>query len=83
MPRSNWSRALPHPIVIPSVMTLETLADVRALVEKHLPEHCRRKTTWRYVADRLAAAAKGGDIADVVVPLRMALSMEGVECRAP
>jgi hypothetical protein len=28
---------LPRPIIIPDVMELETLADVRSLVEKHLP----------------------------------------------
>jgi hypothetical protein len=29
----------------------------------------------------LDAAAWGGDTVDVAVPLRMVLSMEGVECR--
>ncbi|MGA2841734.1 MAG: hypothetical protein ABSG18_16430 [Steroidobacteraceae bacterium] len=80
MSRSNWSRALPRPLVIPKVMTLKTLADVRALIERHLPQHFRAKATWRYVAARLAEAARGGDTMDVAVPLRLVLSMEGVEC---
>jgi hypothetical protein len=36
--RSDWSRPLPRPLTIPTVMHLSTLADVRDLVEKHLPE---------------------------------------------
>ena len=81
MPRPNWSRALPRPLVIPKVMTLRTLADVRTLIERHLPQHFRAKPTWRYVGARLAEAARGEDTVDVAVPLRIVLSMEGVECR--
>jgi hypothetical protein len=29
-------------------MTLETLADVRELVERHLPRASREKATWRH-----------------------------------
>lgn len=81
MPRSNWSRALSRPLVIPKVMTLKTLADVRTLIEKHLPADRRDRPTWRYVAARLKEAAAGADTVDVAVPLQMVLSMEGVECR--
>jgi len=71
---------LPRPLVIPKVMTLKTLADVRALIERHLPPNFRAKATWHYVAARLAEAARGGDTVDVAVPLQMVLSMERVEC---
>jgi len=56
--RPNWSRPLPRPLKIPSVMTLKTLADVRELVG-HLPGECRERDTWRHVAACLSAAARG------------------------
>jgi hypothetical protein len=70
-PRPNWSRPLPRPLKIPSVMTLKTLADVRELV-RHLPAERRKLNTWRYVAKQLAAAADGGDINDVAPAGRLA-----------
>jgi hypothetical protein len=75
---ADWSLRLPRPLVIPKVMTL----DVRTLIAKHLPAHFRDKATWRHVAAELDKAAAGGDAADVAVALRIALSLEGVECRA-
>ena len=60
---------------------LKTLGDVRTLIAKHLPAHFRDKRTWQHVAAELDKAAAGGDAADVAVALRMALSLEGVECR--
>ena len=81
MPRPDWSRALPRPLVIPSVMTLRTLADVRELM-RHLPEDRRARSTWRYVARQLADAAAGAaDPADAAISLRLALMLENVECR--
>ena len=65
----------------PQVMTLKTLADVRELIERHLPAETREKSTWRHVATCLDKAARGGDTVDVAVPLQMVLSMERVECR--
>jgi len=32
MARADWSRPLPRPVVIPKVMALTTLPDVRALM---------------------------------------------------
>ena len=81
MSRQDWSRPLPQPLVIPGVMMLKTLADVRTLIERHLPAETRKKDTWLHVASCLAAAARGADATDVAVALLMALSMEGVECR--
>ena len=80
MPRPNWSRALPRPLVIPKVMTLKTLADVRAFM-RHLPVEHRKRPTWRHVAAELEQAAAGADTVDVAVALRLALMLENVECR--
>jgi hypothetical protein len=41
--RPDWSLPLPRPLTIPTVMKLSTLADVRDLVEKHLPAQYRPK----------------------------------------
>jgi hypothetical protein len=62
-------------------MKLITLADVRELIEQHLPAYCRDKASWRVVARDLRAAALGADPIEVSVALRMVLSLEGVECR--
>jgi hypothetical protein len=43
-----------------------------------LPEPFQLKTTWGHIAVKLDEAARGGDIMDVVVPLRMVLGMEGI-----
>ena len=79
MPRPDWSRKLPRALNIPSVMTLRTLSDVRELVQ-HLPREHRERETWQHVSDQLAKAAKGGDINDAVVALRLVLLLEQVPC---
>lgn len=80
MPRPDWSRALPRPLVIPDVMMLTTLDDVRTLMG-HLPEDRLQRQMWRHVALQLKQAAADGDTTKVSVSLRMVLSMEGIECR--
>jgi hypothetical protein len=80
LPSPNWSRALPQPLVIPEVMMLKTLADVRELM-RHLPADRRARSTWRRVAADIEVAAGGGDIEGAVIALRMVLMIEGVECR--
>ena len=80
MSRPNWKRPLPRPLKIPTVMTLTTLADIRELVERHLPAECRERETWRHVAAQMNAAARGGDIKDVVIALRLVLQLERVPC---
>ena len=80
-PRHDWSRPLPRPLAIPTVMRLEALADVRALVERHLPAQIRAKPHWRYVAAQLKEAAEGADPAGVAAALVIALALEGIKCR--
>jgi hypothetical protein len=76
----DWSRPLPRPIIIPRVMTLRTLADVRELL-RHLPKEHRAKHTWQHVTAQLDEAARGADPVDVSVALQMVLGMERVEYR--
>ena len=65
----------------PRCLTLETLADVRVLVEKHLPAEYRSKFTWRQPAGLLKRAAEGQqDVAEVSTALRIVLQLEGVKC---
>jgi hypothetical protein len=79
--RPDWSRPLPRPLNIPTVMKLSTLADVRDLVEKHLPQQYRRKPTWQHVSHEIAKAADGEkDMLEICVSLRLVLALEGVEC---
>ena len=79
MAHPNWSRPLPQPLVIPTVIHLSTLAEVRALLDRHLPPQTRNKPTWRYVRKKLDEAAYGGNMMDVAAALQIALKLEGVE----
>ena len=61
-------------------MTLTTLADIRELVERHLPAECRERDTWQHVEAQINAAARGGDINGAVIALNWFCSSKG--CRA-
>ena len=78
--RPDYSQPLPRPLVIPGVMTLKTLADVRELLG-HLPKDVRARSTWQGVANQLDTAARGADTADVAVALQLVLMLEKVEFR--
>jgi hypothetical protein len=77
--KPDWSRRLPRPLIIPKVMTLQTLGDVRELIERRLPASYRGKETWQIVAAKLGEAARGGEPPDdVSLSLRIVLNLEGV-----
>ena len=76
---ADWSRKLPRPLKIPSVMTLHARADVRALLG-HVPAERRRVDRWRHVAKCLNEAARGGGIEDAVIALRLVFMLENVPC---
>jgi len=78
--RADWSRPLPRPLVIPKVMTLKTLADVRTLL-RHLPDSHRNRSTWQHVAQQLDAASRGHDVTDAAIALRLAFMLDRVECQ--
>jgi hypothetical protein len=78
--KTDWSRPLPRPLVIPKVMTLRTLADVRTLIE-HLPPEYRERSMWQRLESLLADAARGGNVVVMAVALQIVLSLERVECR--
>jgi hypothetical protein len=77
--RPDWSRKLPRSLKLPTITTLRTLGDIRAMLSR-LPAERRQQSTWRHVADRLQLAARGGDINDAVISLRLVLQLERVPC---
>ena len=70
---------MPRTLVIPKVMTLKTLADVRAFLKLLPAEFCQRDT-GQCVAVNLTRAAQGADVVDLFVSLRMVLMLERAEC---
>jgi hypothetical protein len=63
-------------------MELDTLADIRALIEKHLPAEYRAKFIWRQLAGMLRRAAEGKeDAAEFSTALQIVFKIEGVEYR--
>jgi hypothetical protein len=78
----NWERALPRPIIIPEVMELDTLADVWALIEKHLPAERRKHRLSPVCRSSLRRAAEGKeDAAEVSTAPQIVFKIEGVEYR--
>jgi hypothetical protein len=81
LPAANWSQPLPQPIIIPEVMRLATLDDVRVLMQKHLPAEYRTKFAWRQLAAMLRRTAqRKTDCAELATALQLVLKLEGVTC---
>jgi hypothetical protein len=76
---------LPQPLHIldgdKPILTLATVADLRALILKRVLAESREKSTWQYLAGPALDAANGGDGADLSIALRVVLSLEGIACR--
>jgi hypothetical protein len=64
--------------MIPTVMDLVTLADVRALLA-HSPKETRAKSTWQHVEATLKQAATDGNTTELFAALQMVLSLENVK----
>ena len=79
LPRPNWSRPLPRPLTISTVMDLVTPADVRTLIG-HLPKETLAKPMQH--RGRIKERAAGGDTVQVPVALQMVLMLGNVECAA-
>ena len=71
---------MPQSLVIPDLVVLRTLADVRTLLA-YLPVEHREKENWRYVATKLNEAARGASVVEVFALLRTVLAMEGIAYR--
>jgi len=67
-------------MIVADVLALNTLADLRDLIDKHLPTEVEGRETWRHVAAKLAEAPRGADPAGLVIALRMVPSLENVTC---
>ena len=76
----DWSQPLPQLLIIPGLITLRTLADVRTLLDQVPVEH-REQENWRYVATKLDEAARGASVVEAFAVLRAVLSMEGIAYR--
>jgi hypothetical protein len=81
LPCQTWHRPLPRRIVIPKVMTLSTLEDVRASASAFAGRY-REKQTWQRMATLTTAAARGQLVPEEVsVAVRMVLQLEGIRCQ--
>jgi len=78
--RPDWSRPLPQTLTIPGVMTLRTLADVRAFIG-HVPKARRELNTWQIVTRALNEAAAGSEPMAALAPLWIVLQLERVPFR--
>jgi hypothetical protein len=67
----------PSIFLIPQVMTLKTLADVRKLLGQ-IPKERRQLSTWQHVEQTLQECAAGDDTENISVALQIVLQAERV-----
>jgi hypothetical protein len=67
----HWSRPLPEPIDLGGGRQLTTLRDVEVHLLSLKPEQLTLRS-WRLVEQAVSEAARGGDIREVVVSVKLA-----------
>jgi hypothetical protein len=73
---------LPRLVIIPKILTVTTLADVRMLLEMRLPRAPGKDRHGYMSKTCYTAPARGQDEpGDAEIVLRMVLSIEGLECQ--
>jgi len=72
----DWSRALPDPSDLAGGRQLTTLRDVEVHLLTLTPAQ-RTLRSWRLVEKAVTDAARGGDIREVVVSVKLARILDG------
>ena len=71
----DWLRPLPEPVELEDGTQLVTLRDAATYV-LGLPPERKDRRSWRIAATAMMAAARGGDLREVVVSIKLALILD-------